>query len=283
MRVMRLFDPWKGNRCSCPPKYTLNPYTGCAHHCLYCYIPSFIPRAFQVREKPPFLHALVKDLRERDRRLYLSLSNSSDPYPPMERERGVTRKVLELCAAEEMPVLVLTKSPLVLRDVDLLSNMHAVVSITITTLDEAKARRLEPNAPSPGERLKACTLLAQSGIPVVLRVDPIIPGINDTPEDWLQILEKAAPFVQQVVVSTLKLRWDTARRLCSAFPEVGKALPLYTERSGNSLYLEARIRLALLSHFRELAHAFGLPFSTCREGFPELNDCICDGSAFLSR
>lgn len=283
MRVLRFFDPWKGELCTCPPKYTLNPYTGCAHRCLYCYISSFIPQAFKVREKPPFLSALVKDLKECNRNLYLSLSNSSDPYPPMEREREITRKVLELCHSEGVPVLILTKSSLVLRDVDLLSKMQAVVSMTITTLDRAKARLLEPGAPSPQERLHACALLAQRGIPVVLRIDPIIPGINDSPEEWLQILQEAAPFAKQIIASTLKLRWDTAKRLSHVFPELQKTLPFYSEKRGNSLYLERRVRFTLLSSLREIVHSFSLPFSTCREGFLKFKDCKCDGSEFLNR
>ncbi|WP_406613640.1 SPL family radical SAM protein [Candidatus Caldatribacterium sp.] len=283
MRVLRLFDPWRNRLCTCPPKYTLNPYTGCSHRCLYCYTSSFIPRAFEVREKPPFLRALAKDLEECTTKLYLSLSNSSDPYPPVEEKRQLTRNVLELCRATEMPVLILTKSFLVLRDVDLLSEMKAVVSITITTLDETKARILEPGAPSPQERIRVCALLAQKGVPVVLRVDPIIPGINDSPEEWLRLLEAVSPYVKQVVASTLKLRWDTAKRLSAAFPEIREFLPFYSERKGNSLYLEKKIRSSLLSLLREVVHSFGFPFSTCREGFPELNDTICDGSGFLSR
>lgn len=283
MRILRLFDPWKGELCTCPPKYTLNPYTGCAHRCLYCYISSFIPRAFEVREKPPFFSALAKDLRECNRGLYLSLSNSSDPYPPMEERQGCTRKVLELCHAAGVPVLILTKSSLVLRDTDLLSTMRAVVSVTITTFDEAKARILEPGAPSPQERLRACAVLAQRGIPVVLRMDPVIPGINDSSGEWLQLLKMAAPYVKQVVASTLKLRRDAVQRLSAAFPQVRRTLSLYSERRGNSFYLERKIRFALLSSLREIVHSFGIPFSTCREGFPELNDAICDGSGFLNR
>lgn len=283
MRILRFFDPWKGELCTCPPKYTLNPYTGCAHRCLYCYISSFIPKAFEVREKPPFFSALGRDLRECDRNLYLSLSNSSDPYPPMEEKRRCTRRVLELCHDAGMPVLIVTKSPLVLRDADLLSEMRAVVSVTITTFDRVKAQTLEPGAPSPQERLRACAALAQKGIPIVLRMDPVIPGVNDSPEEWLQLLKVAAPYVRQVVASTLKLRWDTARRLSAAFPGIRETLSLYSERRGNSLYLERRIRFALLSSLREIVHSFGLLFSTCREGFPELNDSICDGSGFLNR
>lgn len=283
MRVLRFFDPWKGELCTCPPKYTLNPYTGCAHRCLYCYISSFIPKAFEVREKPPFFSALAKDLRECDRNLYLSLSNSSDPYPPIEEERRCTRRVLELCRDAGMPVLIVTKSPLVIRDVDLLSEMRAVVSVTITTFDRIKAQILEPGAPSPQDRLRACATLAQRGIPVVLRMDPVIPGVNDSPEEWLPLLEAAAPYVRQVVASTLKLRWDTVQRLSAAFPRICETLSLYSEKRGNSRYLKGEVRFTLLSSLREIVHSFGLLFSTCREGFPELNDSICDGSGFLNR
>jgi len=283
MRILRLFDPWKDEFCTCPPKYTLNPYTGCAHHCLYCYISSFIPRAFELREKPPFVHLLVRDLEERDPGLYLSLSNSSDPYPPLERERQLTRKILSLCAEKDMPVLILTKSSLVVRDVDLLSSMKAVVSITITTPDDTKARVLEPCAPSPKERIRAIVELGKRSVPVVLRIDPIIPGITDSFTEWYPVLERIAPFLKQVVASTLKLRPDTWRRMASAFPEIRHLHRLYSERRKNSLYLSCKVRFELLGEIQDIVHAFGLPLSTCREGLPEYNDLTCDGSFFLSR
>lgn len=201
----------------------------------------------------------------------------------MERERKLTRRILELCLDAQVPVLVITKSSLILQDADLLSQMQAVVSITVTTLDEEKARLLEPNAPSPRERVAVCALLAQKGVPVVLRIDPVIPGINDSPDEWVSILQATAPYVRQIVASTLKLRWDTISRLSTTFPGIRQSLPLYTEKRGNSLYLEKATRFRTLFHLREIAHAFRLPFSTCREGFPELNDCICDGSTFLNR
>lgn len=283
MRILRLFDPWKNELCTCPPKYTLNPYTGCTHQCLYCYISSFIPHAFELREKSPFLHLLARDLEERDPRLYLSLSNSSDPYPPLEGEKQLTRKILSLCAEKDMPVLILTKSSLVVRDADLLSSMKAVVSITITTPDDAKARVLEPHAPSPKERIKAIVELGRRGVPVVLRIDPIIPGITDSFREWYPVLEKVAPFLKQVVVSTLKLRPDTWRRMIFAFPEICHLHHLYSERRKNSLYLSRKIRSGLLAEMRDLVHAFGLPLSTCRENLSEYNDLTCDGSFFLNR
>jgi DNA repair photolyase len=283
MRVLRPFDPWQGELCTCPPKYTLNPYTGCAHRCLYCYISSFIPRAFEVREKSPFLHLLEKDLKEREKTLYLSLANSSDPYPPVEAERELTRAILKLCQREGMPVLILTKSPLVVRDADLLQAMQAAVSITITTLDSQKARLLEPGAPPPKDRVRALQVLAKAGIPTILRLDPIIPGINDAQEEWRTLLSQLAPYIRQVVASTLKLRWDTGERIAISFPEVRRFLPLFSERKGRSLYLERKTRYALLGELREIVHAHNIPFSTCREGFPEFNDLTCDGSALFSR
>lgn len=283
MRILRLFDPWKGELCTCPPKYTLNPYTGCGHRCLYCYISSFIPRAFEVREKSPFLHLLERDLREREENLYISLSNSSDPYPPIERERKLTRKILALCMEQKVPVLILTKSSLVLRDADLLSSMNAAVSITVTTPDDGKARKLEPGAPPSRERIAAIVALAARGIPTILRIDPIIPGINDSFDSWQDILSSIAPYVKQVVASTLKLRWDTEKRLSLVFPEIHHSLSLYREKRGNSLYLPAKMRFSLLKKLQEIVHFFNIPFSTCREGFPELNDLVCDGSTFLNR
>ncbi len=110
MRIIKPFDPWQGKWCSCPAKYTLNPYTGCAYRCLYCYTTSFIPRAFEVREKPGILKKVEKDLEEIDSSRYLSLSNSSDPYPPEKRKARTHPSDSQPMPGKGLPVLILTKS-----------------------------------------------------------------------------------------------------------------------------------------------------------------------------
>ncbi|MBP9015120.1 MAG: radical SAM protein [Candidatus Atribacteria bacterium] len=281
MRVIKPFDPWQGKWCSCPPKYTLNPYTGCAHRCLYCYTTSFIPRAFEVREKPDILKKIEKDLEEIDPSRYLSLSNSSDPYPPEEEKRKLTREILKLCQKKGVPVLILTKSTLVTRDIDILKAMKIAVSITITTFNPHIASLLEEGAPSPLERARALIKLHEAGIPTILRIDPLIPETNDKAEDWEEILSLLSPYINQVVVSTFKPRLDSWKRITTTFPSLQKTKDWYVRKRGNNFYLEDSQRIKLLEKARATVHSFSLPFSSCREGIPAWNDVPCDGSGFI--
>lgn len=278
--MIQYFDPWKGKFCTCPPKYTLNPYTGCRHGCLYCYITSFIPQAFVVREKQNLLKAVQKEL-QKIKSSYLSLSNSSDPYPREEEEKQHTRTILKMCKDHGIPVLILTKSPLVIRDIDILKEMKAAVSLTITTIDRKKAKTLEPHAPEPETRIQALQELSRAGIPTLLRLDPVIPGINDDPKEWEEILQQLYAFIRQVVVSTFKPRADSWKRLVEAFPSISSTQSWYTQKEGNSFYLERRKRENILRNLQQIVHHHGLFFSSCREGFPKWNDLHCDGSSFL--
>ncbi|RLF44210.1 MAG: radical SAM protein, partial [Thermoplasmata archaeon] len=115
------FDPWKSKLCTCPKKYSFSPYTGCSHACIYCYITSYIPNAFKVRLKKDLFRRLKKELHKVD--TFISMSNSSDPYVPEERDFKVTRKCLRIFKENKIKVLIITKSDIVARDVDLLKDM----------------------------------------------------------------------------------------------------------------------------------------------------------------
>ena len=84
--ILRPFDPWKGQLCTCPPKLSLNPYTGCPHGCLYCYASSYIPRFAECRPKVDLLKRLARESSKIRPKTLVALSNSSDPYPPLEKE-----------------------------------------------------------------------------------------------------------------------------------------------------------------------------------------------------
>ncbi|MDI6639569.1 MAG: hypothetical protein QMD78_01965, partial [Methanocellales archaeon] len=86
MDVIRKFDPWGDPLCTCPPKYSFSPYTGCSHRCAYCYITSYIPNAFNCRPKKDLLKRVKKDVSKVDLAIPISISNSSDPYPPEEKD-----------------------------------------------------------------------------------------------------------------------------------------------------------------------------------------------------
>jgi len=287
MDVIRDFDPWGDKLCTCPKKYSFSPYTGCDHRCLYCYITSYVPRAFECRPKDDLIERTKRDLRHIDRHRAISMSNSSDPYPPIEAKLRLTRSCLELLAREGCRVLVITKSDLVARDADLLIQMPAAVSVTITTLDEKLSRKLEPNAPSPRRRLNAIEKLVGSGVPVTIRLDPIIPFLND--EGVEDIIGAAASRgVKHVTSSTFKPRFDSWRRIQSAFPDAAARLaPLYFSqgrRHRRSWYLPRELRLELMGRVRTACDEHGLTFATCREGMPELTTGkTCDGSHLAAR
>jgi DNA repair photolyase len=210
------------------------------------------------------------------------MSNSSDPYPTIEVKLGLTRSCLELFARKGCRVLVITKSDLVARDADLLAQMPAAVSVTITTLDEKLSRRLEPNAPSPWRRLNAVGKLVDRGVPVAIRLDPIIPFLNDNGVE--DIIEAAvSQGVRHITSSTFKPRFDSWRRIQGAFPNVAARLaPLYFdqgERHHRSWYLPRKLRLELMGRVRAACDKHGLTFATCREGMLELTTgATCDGS-----
>ncbi|MEM2874587.1 MAG: radical SAM protein [Candidatus Hadarchaeales archaeon] len=283
MDVIREFDPWKDPLCTCPRKYGLNPYTGCLHSCVYCYISSYIPRAFECRPKKDLLYRVERDLRKADPDLVISMSNSSDPYPPVEAELRLTRGCLELMARERRKVQIITKSDLVVRDLDLLKKIPCVVSFTITTLDETLASKLEPGAPSPSARLRAMRRVSHE-IPVALRLDPLIPLLND--HEVESIVGAAAKHgASHVTGSTFKPRLDGWRRFSSIFrDEASKLNELYFTRGKRKRgwYLPMEMREKLMLLVREACQRNNLTFATCREGLSHLNTGMsCDGTHLI--
>jgi DNA repair photolyase len=285
MEVIREFDPWKGKLCTCPKKYSFSPYTGCSHKCLYCYASSYIPNFFNCRVKKNLIRRLIRDLTKIDRNLPISMANSSDPYPLIERDLKLTRTCLKLFKQANCRVLIITKSDLVTRDIDILKNMKVSVSISITTLNQDTASRLEPRAPSPEKRINAIKKLTAVGIPISVRLDPIIPGINDPEiENLVKVLGEIG--VLHVVSSTYKARYDNWKRMIKAFPnEMKKLKRLYFkngEKISNSIYLPKKLRFKLMKKVADACKKHNLTFATCREGFIGLHTSrSCDGSHLI--
>jgi len=276
------FDPWRSNLCTCPPKLTFNPYTGCDHACVYCYASSYIPRFSECRPKRDLLQRLQREAAKLKGEI-VSIANSSDPYPRIEAEALLTRVCLAILAQSHCRIQIITKSTLVTRDVDLLGKVPSAVALTITTDDEDTARLLEPHVPSPAERLKTVETLISKGFPVSVRVDPIIPFVNDNPERLIAALTSIG--VKHLTASTYKIKPDNWRRFSTAMPRVAEKLkPLYFEqgeKAGGYTLLPHALRLKLLSNIRRLAAANGMRFGVCREGLTQLNTAACDGSWLL--
>ncbi|MDA1017543.1 MAG: PA0069 family radical SAM protein [Planctomycetota bacterium] len=175
-------------------RYSVNPYRGCIHACAYCYArPSHeflgynagldFETKIVVKERAPklFRDWLARDAWEPE---LIVFSGVTDCYQPAERKYQLTRGCLEVALEARQPVGIITKNALVLRDLDLLTQMSAYdtvgVSISITTLDESLARTMEPRTSTPQARLRAIRELTSAGVRTRVMVAPIIPGLNDS-------------------------------------------------------------------------------------------------------
>lgn len=168
-------------RCAMPGEpWSLNPYMGCAHDCLYCYVPdvAHVQRErwgsyVVVKRNLPTL--LARELKRKERR-DVFLSSATDPYQPAERHHRITRSCLELLLRERWPVRVLTRSPLVRRDIDLLGRIDDLaVGMSVPTLDDALRRAVEPGAPPIEGRLRTLRELAEAGLPTYANLAPAYP------------------------------------------------------------------------------------------------------------
>lgn len=279
MPLISSFDPWQSGMCTCPRKLTLNPYSGCDHGCIYCYASSYIPNFAECRPKKELLPTLRREATKLKGEI-VSISNSSDPYPRVEANTRLMRRCLEILVESNCRLQIITKSNIVARDCDLLIQVPSAVALTITTEDDGLAKVIEPHAPSTTERIHAAQELIGQGIPVSVRIDPIIPLVNEDPRKLITTL--ASIGVRHVTSSTYKPKPDNWRRLSQALPGVAEKLkPLYFqqgERLGGNTLLPKELRLKLLSNIRDLTLETGMAFGVCREGLPELNTATCDGS-----
>ncbi|MEA1677091.1 PA0069 family radical SAM protein [Nitrospirillum sp. BR 11163] len=189
---------------------SINPYRGCEHGCVYCFArPShaylghspgldFETILYAKRDAPALL---AKELRARGYTPQpIALGANTDAYQPIERTERITRGVLEVLRDFRHPVGIITKSPLVLRDLDILAPMAADglarVSVSITTLDRGLARKLEPRAGTPQRRLDAVRQLSQAGVPVSVLASPMIPALNDAELESILAAAKEAGATQ---------------------------------------------------------------------------------------
>ena len=172
---------------------SINPYRGCEHGCVYCFARpthSFMGLSpgldFEVKlfAKPDAAKLLDRELsKEGYQPRTIAIGTNTDPYQPVERQWRIMREILEVLEARGHPVGIVTKSALVVRDIDILSRMAerglAKVALSVTTLDRALARTMEPRASTPTKRLEAIRQLADAGIPASVMVAPIVPGLTD--------------------------------------------------------------------------------------------------------
>jgi DNA repair photolyase len=182
---------------------SINPYRGCEHGCIYCYarpahaymgLSPGLDFESQIFFKPDAARLLESELA---RKTYtpgvIHIGGNTDPYQPEERRLTITRQILEVLARFRHPLSIITKSGLIARDIDILGPMGkaglARAAVSVTTLDRALARAMEPRAATPERRLEAVRRLSEAGVPTVVMFAPVIPGLND---HELDVVLKAA-------------------------------------------------------------------------------------------
>jgi DNA repair photolyase len=267
-----------------PFEWSLNPYRGCLHGCAFCYARathSFLgletddtfQRHILVKENAP--DSLAAQLERMARRHggdldalageigVLAIGTATDPYQPIEARRRVTRACLEVLAEYRVPVTVTTRSPLILRDVDVLRRMNVVaIHISVNTVDRDVWRSLEPTSPSPSRRLEAVRTLVAEGLPAGIFVAPILPRLTDR-RSSLEALAAAAreAGARFAVPSLLRLAPEVKAWFFSVlkarYPAV---LPVYQTlyRDGRS-YPPAAYSQSVLVQAERILAAHGLP------------------------
>ncbi|HTX92284.1 MAG TPA: radical SAM protein [Anaerolineales bacterium] len=248
--------------------YNFNLYRGCQHQCIYCDSRS---ECYQIED---FNHdVLVKvnaiDLLRRElagKRVIGTIGTGSmnDPYMPLEAERRLTRQALEAIAEFHFPIHIITKSDLVLRDLDLLKEIgrvYAAVSFTVTTAEDALSKKLEPGAPASSRRLAAMKTLSENGILTGVTLMPILPFIEDTPENIGAILrlahENGAGYIIPAFGMTLRDRQRSYyyEKLDHHFPGLRTR---YERAFGERYSAKARDHFALEKLFGETCRKYEL-------------------------
>lgn len=183
---------------------SINPYRGCEHGCIYCFARpthAFLGLSpgldFETKlfAKTNAAEALKRELAEPDYSVRtIAIGTNTDPYQPIERRYRIMRRILEVLDATNHPVGIVTKSSLVLRDLDILTSMAkrglVRVALSVTTLDRRLARAMEPRASTPDKRIETLEKLVKAGIPTSVMVAPVIPGLTDM--EMERILERVA-------------------------------------------------------------------------------------------
>ncbi|WP_460024572.1 SPL family radical SAM protein [Infirmifilum sp. SLHALR2] len=277
----------------------LDPYVRCGHGCIYCYT-RLLP-GYQSIPKPlwGYPEALDKVLEASSEtpviQMPFRMSALTDPLQPIERKAKLGLDTLKIALKHKIPVLLSTKSTLLAEppwlDVvkEIAGEKKIVAQLTLTTTDNAISKALEPGAPRPEERLKAVEKLSSEGVPVVVRLQPLIPGVNDDPESLENLIDqvKAAGALQVIAEYYRFSSWNDVDALSKA---LAPRLLIYLKSkslwekypSGSHKRPRKSYRLAKYRLIRDLASRKGLLFSLCREEFLNLDTASnCCGINFM--
>ena len=254
--------------------WSLNPYMGCVHRCTFCYVRAFERRADRpsddrygtsIRVKVNVADVLRRELaRPSWARECVAIGAATDPYQPAEGRYRLTRACIEALGEARTPFSIITRGPMIVRDVDVLveAARRASVSVTfsIPTLDEDVWRRTEPSTAHPRQRLKAVSKLVEAGIKANVGMAPILPGISDRPEQLREVIRAAREAgATGVWANVLNLRPGTREHffehLAEDWPEL---LPRYRELYRGRAYLGAEHSKPIRYEVSSLARDLGI-------------------------
>lgn len=297
MDILREFSPPQDSLCVCQKKYVVNPYKGCEYDCVYCYARPWWIRWKLTNEEGKIKkiipkYEIIKRLKEecekvdKERKHPVLLSSITDAWQPIEKELNLTRKIIKILKEYDFPIMVQTKSDLVIRDVDILSQSTSFVSISISSLEEG-FKRFEQYAPTVEKRLDTLNSLSNREIKTGIFLDPIIPGINDHKEYIERVLREVKNAgALHVTVGVLRLNRVIFKHLEKTLTEneIEKLERIYFElgeKRAGYLYAPPSYRINLLKTIVEICKKYNLTFGGCRTGFSELNTSACDGRDYL--
>jgi DNA repair photolyase len=254
--------------------WSLNPYMGCAHQCTFCYVRAFEKRADRpsddrygtsIRVKINIAEVLRLELaRPSWQHEYVAIGAATDPYQPAEGQYRLTRACLEALGAARNPFGIITRGPLIVRDLDLLTwaagRAEVGVNFSVPTLDEAVWRATEPGTPPPAARIRAVKTLVDAGIKAGVGMAPILPGVSDRPEQLAQVVRAAREAgATHLWANLLYLRPGTREHflehLARDWPE---QLPLYERLYAKRAYLPKTETQATLTLVRDLRRRHGI-------------------------
>ncbi len=257
-----------------PFAWSLNPYMGCAHRCTFCYVRAFEARADRpsddrygssIRVKTNVAEVLRRELaRASWQREAVAIGAATDPYQPAEGRYRLTRACIEAFAEAASPFSIITRGPLVVRDVDVLAaaarSARVSVTFSVPTLDEEIWRRTEPGTAPPRQRLRALSRLVDAGIDAGVGMAPILPGLSDRPELLAEVVREArAAGATGIWANLLYLRPGTREHFLAAlerdWPEL---LPKYERLYRRGAYLQRDTTEPVRKRVRALARSHGV-------------------------
>jgi DNA repair photolyase len=255
-------------------EWSLNPYMGCAHRCTFCYVRAFESRADRpsddrygrsIRVKINVADVLARELaRPTWEGADVVVGAATDPYQPAEGRYRLTRSCLEVFTSASNPFSIITRGPMIVRDLDVLveAAQRASVSVTfsVPTIDEEVWKRTEPSTAHPRQRLKAVKTLVEAGINARVGMAPILPGISDRPEQLREVVRAAREAgATGIWANLLFLRPGTREHflthLAEDWPE---QLPLYQEIYAGKAYLGAELMKPVRGEVSRLAREYGI-------------------------